>query len=68
MVMLQSSVSSSQRPLGPLKDSIRDMIQVQRDYYLPDELFWEVFNARVLLNQPIDVNEFLNGSRRLGRA
>ena len=40
----------------PLKDSIRDMIRLQQDHYVPDELFWELFNARVLLNEPIDVD------------
>ncbi|GAA4419856.1 hypothetical protein GCM10023187_54590 [Nibrella viscosa] len=43
----------------PLKDSIRDMIRLQRDYDLSDELFWEVFNNRVLLNKKINVEEFL---------
>ncbi|WP_345246254.1 hypothetical protein [Nibrella saemangeumensis] len=43
----------------PLKDSIRDMIRLQRDYNLSDELFWEVFNNRVLLNEQIDVDDFL---------
>lgn len=42
-----------------LKDSIRDMIRLQRDYQLSDELFWEIFNTRVLLNQDIDVNAFV---------
>lgn len=43
----------------PLKDSIRDMIRLQQDYQLPDELFWEIFNARVLLNEAIDMNAFV---------
>lgn len=42
-----------------LKESIRDMIQLQNEYQLSDELFWEVFNTRVLLNEAIDVNEFV---------
>ena len=41
-----------------LKDSIRDMIRLQQDHQVPDELFWEIFNARVLMNQPIDVNAY----------
>ncbi|AQG80295.1 hypothetical protein [Spirosoma montaniterrae] len=44
-----------------LKDSIRDMIRLQQDYQLSDELFWEIFNARVLLNENIDVNSFVKG-------
>lgn len=43
----------------PLKDSIRDMILLQQEYELSDELFWEIFNARVLLNEQVNVNEFL---------
>lgn len=59
--------SSTQAPL--LKDSIRDMIRLQQNYYVPDELFWEIFNARVLLNQPIDVTSFFNAQNILsGRA
>lgn len=51
--------SSSARPTtAPLKDSIRDMVRLQRDYQLSDELFWEIFNTRVLLNQPIDVHAY----------
>ncbi|MVM32953.1 hypothetical protein GO755_23130 [Spirosoma sp. HMF4905] len=58
----QSLASQVQSPVGQLKlkDSIRDMIRLQRDYQLSDELFWEVFNARVLLNEQIDVNAFLS--------
>ncbi|GAB4028282.1 hypothetical protein [Spirosoma gilvum] len=51
--------SQVQTPVGQLKDSIRDMIRLQRDYHLSDELFWEIFNTRVLLNEQIDVNAFL---------
>lgn len=58
----QSLASQVQTPVGQvkLKESIRDMIRLQRDYQLSDELFWEVFNARVLLNEQIDVNAFLS--------
>ena len=44
---------------APLKESIRDMIRLQKEYQLSDELFWEIFNARVLLNEQIDVNAFV---------
>lgn len=50
--------ASTQAPL--LKDSIRDMIRLQQAHQIPDELYWEIFNARVLLNEPIDVNAFFN--------
>lgn len=48
----------TQAPL--LKDSIRDMLRLQQACQIPDELFWEIFNARVLLEQPIDVTAFFN--------
>ncbi|MBC3786018.1 hypothetical protein [Spirosoma utsteinense] len=43
-----------------LKESIRDMIQLQQERHVPDELFWEIFNLRVLLNEQIDMNAFFN--------
>lgn len=52
------------RPALPLKASIRDIIRVQQQYNLPDELFWEVFNTRVLLNEEIDMNGFIRAHRR----
>ena len=59
--------AASQAPY--LKDSIRDMIRLQQDHQVPDELFWEIFNARVLLDEPIDVNAFFNARSSLfGRA
>ncbi|WP_097125959.1 hypothetical protein [Spirosoma fluviale] len=48
-----------QTPVSQLKESIRDMIRLQRDYQISDELFWEIFNARVLLNEPIDIDDFI---------
>jgi hypothetical protein len=66
METYQPMTARSSVPTAPLKDSIRDMIRLQRDYELSDELFWEVFNARVLLNEQIDVNEFvreMNGAQ-----
>ncbi|GAB3887078.1 hypothetical protein [Spirosoma agri] len=56
----QPSASQVQPQTGQLKASIRDMIQLERDHDLSDELFWEIFNARVLLNEQIDVNAFLS--------
>lgn len=50
---------SSYGPYGQLKESIRDMVLLQQDYKLSDELFWEIFNTRVLLNEQIDVNTFI---------
>ncbi len=48
-----------QMPVQPLKESIRDMVRLQRDYQISDELFWEIFNARVLLNEQIDIDKFI---------
>lgn len=69
MATYQASTYQPQLPAIQLKDSIRDMIRLQREYELSDELFWEVFNARVLLNEQIDVDSFvrdMNGP--VGRA
>ncbi len=55
----QASAYQPQQSVVQLKDSIRDMIRLQREYELSDELFWEVFNARVLLNEQIDVDNFV---------
>ena len=65
MEMHRPSVSSAlpQNTL-PLKDSIRDMMQLQENYHLPDELFWEIFNTRVLMNQDIDVMSYADSLKR----
>ncbi|QIP16193.1 hypothetical protein G8759_27915 [Spirosoma aureum] len=55
----QSRTSQVQPQVGELKESIRDMVQLQRNYQLSDELFWEIFNERVLLDKQIDVNAFV---------
>lgn len=60
----QALTARTQPSTDSLKDSIRDMIRLQRDYQLSDELFWEVFNARVLLNEQIDVNAFVGDLNR----
>ncbi len=59
METYQFLVPPVQTPVGQLKESIRDMVRLQRDYQLSDELFWQIFNARVLLNEDIDINELL---------
>lgn len=51
---------TTEAPVGQLKESIRDMIRLQRDYQISDEMFWEIFNTRVLLNEHLDVDAFLN--------
>ncbi len=55
----------AQTPVNQLKASIRDMIRLQRDYQISDELFWEIFNARVLLNEQIDIDEFICDFHRI---
>lgn len=52
----QSFNSQSSSTFGQIKESIRDMIRLQRDYQLSDELFWEAFDSRVLLNMPLNLN------------
>lgn len=51
-----------------MKDSIRDMLDLQNQYQLSDELFWEVFNNRVLLNKPINVHAYVHGITASGHA
>lgn len=60
METYQPLTSQVQVPIGHLKESIRDMIRLQRDYQISDEMFWEIFNARVLLNEHLDLDRFLN--------
>lgn len=55
----QSRAYPEQPQVEQLKESLRDMVQLQRDYQLSDELFWEIFNTRVLLNEQIDVNAYV---------
>lgn len=59
MTTYQSTPTQAQTPARPLKDSIRDMVQLQRNYQVSDELFWKIFDARVLLDQRIDVHALL---------
>ncbi len=69
MATYQTASYRPQLPAIQLKDSIRDMIRLQREYELSDELFWEVFNARVLLNEQIDVDTFVRDMNvPMGRA
>ncbi|MEZ0538932.1 hypothetical protein [Fibrella arboris] len=49
----QSSVASS------LKASIQDLARLNQVYNPSDELLWAFFNARVLLDQPIEVDDFV---------
>ncbi len=69
MMSYQTPDYRLQQPALQLKDSIRDMIRLQHDYELSDELFWEIFNARVLLNEQIDVDSFVREMNRpMGQA
>lgn len=63
---MQSMYSSNHSTGSPqLKESIRDMIRLQQRYQLSDELFWELFNARVLMNENIYVEDFLTDMNNL---
>ena len=43
----------------PLKASIQDLARLHRYYDPSDEMLWAFFNTRVLLNQPISVDDFV---------
>ncbi|HLL93422.1 MAG TPA: hypothetical protein VK404_00500 [Spirosoma sp.] len=55
------TTTSTKAPV--IKESIRDMMRLQQEHQVPDELFWEIFNARVLLNRQIDINAFLSSNK-----
>jgi hypothetical protein len=61
-------ISKASKSSSYLKDSIRDMLDLQKQYQLSDELFWEVFNNRVLLNKPINVHAYVHGLTASGHA
>jgi hypothetical protein len=42
-----------------LKPSIQDLARLQQVYDPSDELLWAFFDARVLQNQPIGVDDFI---------
>ncbi len=54
----QSFNSQSSSTFSQIKESIRDMIRLQRDYQLSDELFWEAFDNRVLRNVPLNMTQY----------
>lgn len=49
----QLSVASS------LKASTQDLARLHQFYDPSDEMLWAFFNARVLLNQPIEIDDFV---------
>ena len=51
--------NDSQDGVSPLKTSIQDLARLNQYYDPSDEMLWAFFNARVLLNQPISVDEFV---------
>ncbi|MBO0936027.1 hypothetical protein J2I47_05660 [Fibrella sp. HMF5335] len=53
------SITYSTAISATLKESIRDLVRLQQMYDPSDELLWAFFNARVLLNQPIAVDDFV---------
>ena len=52
------SANPQSSAFSQLKESIRDMVRLQRDYQLSDELFWEAFDSRVLLNMPLNMTQY----------
>ena len=51
--------NNPQRDTLSLKASIRDLARLHQYYHPSDEMLWAFFNARVLLDQPIGVDEFV---------
>jgi hypothetical protein len=49
-----------------LKESICDLVHLQQTYDPSDEVFWAFFNARVLLNQPLNVDDFVRDAYVFG--
>lgn len=61
-VLIKLRMYSTPYPMASslcLKESIRDLVRLQQMYNPSDELLWAFFNARVLLNQPIAVDDFV---------
>ncbi|PRY21573.1 hypothetical protein CLV58_15011 [Spirosoma oryzae] len=54
----QSVNPQSSSTFSQIKESIRDMVRLQRDYQLSDELFWEAFDRRVLRNVPLNMTQY----------
>ncbi|RYF65888.1 MAG: hypothetical protein EOO39_24045 [Cytophagaceae bacterium] len=50
---------NQQNVATPLKASIQDLARLHRFYDPSDEMLWAFFNARVLMNQPIEVDDFV---------
>lgn len=61
-VLIKLRMYSTPYPMASslcLKESIRDLVRLQQLYNPSDEMLWAFFNARVLLNQPIAVDDFV---------
>jgi hypothetical protein len=56
---LMLTQQNQQNVASPLKASIRDLVRLHQYYNPSDEVLWAYFNARVLLDQPIEVDEFI---------
>ncbi|MBO0951401.1 hypothetical protein [Fibrella forsythiae] len=50
---------NQQNVASPLKASIQDLARLHQFYDPSDEMLWAFFNARVLMNQPIEVDDFV---------
>lgn len=51
--------NNQQNVASSLKASIQDLARLNHYYNPSDEMLWTFFNERVLLNQPIKVDEFV---------
>ena len=50
---------TQQNVVTPLKASIQDLVRLYQYYDPSDEVLWAFFNARVLMDQPIEVDDFI---------
>lgn len=57
--MPMSIQQNARQSAYPVKESIRDLARLNQIYSLSDEQLWVFFNARVLLDQPVTVADFV---------
>ena len=50
---------TQQNAVMPLRASIQDLARFHQLYDPSDEVLWAFFNARVLMDQPIEVDDFI---------
>jgi hypothetical protein len=56
---LMFTQQNQEHGVSTLKASIKDLARLHQFYDPSDEMLWAFFNARVLLDQPIEVDDFV---------